>query len=63
MKRVGFLGDPLHSEWAGEDWRAILGLRDIGAKFVGTDDITWTYFVHHGNSSGHPARGDGPLSC
>jgi hypothetical protein len=59
-KRVGFLGDPLHPDWSGEDWRMILGLRDLGARFVGTGEVTWTYRVHGANTSGHPTRGDGP---
>lgn len=59
-KRVGFLGDPLHPDWSGEDWRMITGLNALGAKFVGTGEVTWTYSVHGANTSGHPWRGDGP---
>jgi len=59
-KRVGFAGDALHVDWSGEDWRMILGLRDLGARFVGTGEVTWTYRVHSANTSGHPHLGDGP---
>jgi hypothetical protein len=64
-KSVGFLGDPLHPDWTGEDWRFIKGLADLGAKFVGTAEETWHYAVHGANTSGSPTRGDGPLvaSC
>jgi hypothetical protein len=62
-KAVGFLGDPLHPDWAGEDWRFILGLCELGAKFVGTGEETWFYDASHGgNTSGHPGRGDGPAA-
>lgn len=62
-KRVGFAAD--HPEgWTvpQEDWRFILGLNDLGAKFVGTGEITWTYRVTGLNTSGSPYNGDGPLS-
>jgi len=46
-------------EWTGEDWFTILQLRDLGARFVGTGEVTWTYQVDHGgNTSGSPLRGD-----
>lgn len=53
-----FLGDPMHPEWTGEDWRFICALDDLGARFVGTGEITWHYGVHGGNTSGSPERGD-----
>ncbi len=62
-KRVGFATD--HPEgWIvpQEDWRMILGLNNLGAKFVGTGEITWTYQVTGFNTSGSPTNGDGPLS-
>lgn len=57
-KRAGFVPDPLHPLWSGEDWAFQLALRDLGAKFVGTGEVTWTYYVHGGNTSGTPGRGD-----
>lgn len=53
--------EPMHEEWSGEDWAMILALRDLGARFCGTDVITWTYCVHGGNTSGHANRGDAQL--
>lgn len=50
--------EPMHEEWTGEDWALILALRDLGARFCGTGEVTWTYFVHGGNTSGFPNRGD-----
>lgn len=57
-KQAGFLqpDGPMHEEWSGEDWQFILRLRGLGARFVGTGEITWTYHVHHGNTSGLPGR-------
>jgi hypothetical protein len=49
---------PLHQEWSGEDWMFQLRLRDLRARFVGTGEVTWTYQVHEGNTSGLPTRGD-----
>lgn len=59
-KAAGFLQPEgwMHPEWAGEDWQFYLRLCEMGAKFIGTPDVTWTYFVHHGNTSGLPNRGD-----
>jgi hypothetical protein len=60
--QCSFLGPDLHEDWTGEDWRFILQLRDLGARFVGTGEITWTYQVAHGgNTSGSPLRGDAAL--
>jgi glycosyltransferase involved in cell wall biosynthesis len=56
-KVVGFTTD--HPEgWIlpQEDWQFILGLRDIGAKFVGTDEVLWHYTVNGSNTSGRPDR-------
>lgn len=50
--------EPMHEEWTGEDWALILALRDLGARFCGTGEITWHYRVHGGNTSGFPNRGD-----
>jgi hypothetical protein len=59
-KAAGFDTRPLDPEWAGEDWRHILRLCELGARFVGTGEETWHYRVHGANTSGHPYRGDGP---
>jgi hypothetical protein len=64
-KAAGFLQPEgwLHPEWSGEDWSFVLRLCGLGAKFVGTGDITWHYRISHGlNTSGLPYRGDGPLA-
>lgn len=50
--------EPMHEEWSGEDWEFILRLRDAGARFAGTGEVTWTYWVHPGNTSGLPTKGD-----
>lgn len=60
-KAVGFVREPLHADWTGEDWGMITGLAALGAKFVGTAEETWWYDVHGANTSGSPTRGDGPL--
>lgn len=39
-----------------EDWQFILGLRDAGAKFVGTGEVLWHYTVNGRNTSGRPDR-------
>jgi len=43
---------PMHQDWSGEDWQFTLRCIELGAKFIGTGDITWTYNVHTGNTSG-----------
>jgi hypothetical protein len=60
-KAAGFDGRPLDPEWAGEDWKFILRLCELGARFVGTGEETWHYRVHGANTSGLPHRGDGPM--
>jgi hypothetical protein len=56
--KAGFLqpDGPMHHEWAGEDWQFILRLVDLGATFIGTGDVTWTYQVHGANTSGLTSR-------
>jgi glycosyltransferase involved in cell wall biosynthesis len=49
---------PMHQEWSGEDWQMILALNKAGGRFIGTGEITWTYHVHAGNTSGLPTKGD-----
>jgi hypothetical protein len=49
---------PMHQEWSGEDWQMILKLVELGARFVGTGEITFHYRVHYGNTSGLPTKGD-----
>jgi len=57
-REVGFFPDeePMHVDWYGEDWRFILGCAEAGAVFAGTGDVTWTYRVHRGNTSGLATR-------
>ncbi len=56
-QEVGFYQDePMHPEWSGEDWQFILGCAKLGAKFIGTGDVTWHYRVHGGNTSGLGSR-------
>ena len=58
-KQVGFITDPLHPDWYGEDWKMITGLAALGAEFAGTGEETWFYdSFHGGNSSGIAGRGD-----
>lgn len=38
--------------WPGEDWRFTQRCVDLGARFIGTADVTWFYHVHSGNTSG-----------
>lgn len=59
-KQVGYLqpDGPMHQDWSGEDWKMILGLCKLGAKFIGTGDVTWHYRVHQGNTSGLTTKGD-----
>lgn len=64
-KAAGFLQPEgwMHPEWSGEDWSFVLRLCALGARFIGTGEVTWTYQVSHGtNTSGLPYRGDGPLA-
>lgn len=65
-KSVGFVTPRTEEKFPdgnrmGEDWRFTLGCRDLGAKFIGTDQITWHYRVHSGNTSGLPGRGDAQI--
>jgi hypothetical protein len=61
-RQCSFIGPDLDPDWTGEDWRFILALNELGARFVGTGEITWTYQVDHGgNTSGSPLRGDAAL--
>lgn len=54
-KSVGFCnweGDGTARGWSGEDWTHQMGCIRAGAKFIGTDEITWHYRLHSGNTSG-----------
>lgn len=42
--------------WPGEDWNFTLRCIQLGGKFIGTDDVTWHYRCHSGNTSGLPWR-------
>jgi Glycosyl transferase family 2 len=57
-KKVGFLlpDGPLHQDWMGEDWLFVVGCANAGAKFVGSEEITWHYRLHANNTSGLPTR-------
>lgn len=56
-KEVGFLNHKdENSVWPGEDWRFILECLALGAKFIGSADVTWHYRIHVGNTSGLPTR-------
>jgi glycosyltransferase involved in cell wall biosynthesis len=50
---VGFANHPdAPPAWSGEDWAFTLGCIARGARFIGTDEVTWHYNVHGGNTSG-----------
>ena len=54
---VGFRQDhPEGWDLPQEDWRFIVDLNNIGAKFAGTGEITWHYAAHGENTSGRPDR-------
>lgn len=53
-KQVGFRTDLATAGCGNEDWAFILGLNALGAKFVGTGEITFHYRVHRANTSGLP---------
>lgn len=62
-REAGFLlpgNQPMHQDWMGEDWKFILRCSELsGGNFAGTDEITWHYRVHGGNTSGLPYRWQG----
>ena len=53
-KEAGFIlpDGPLHQDWMGEDWMFELKCLKLGAKFIGTGEVTWYYNVHGSNTSG-----------
>jgi glycosyltransferase involved in cell wall biosynthesis len=52
---VGFANHPeAPPQWSGEDWLFTLNCLKLGAKFIGTGEVTWHYNVHGGNTSGMP---------
>lgn len=56
-KQVGFVNHAdANDVWPGEDWRFTLECARLGAKFIGTGEITWHYRVHSGNTSGLHTR-------
>src|SRR5512144_1284628 len=56
-REVGFANHPDASpEWSGEDWAFTLGCIKLGARFIGTGEVTWHYNVHGSNTSGVPSR-------
>lgn len=57
-REAGFLqpDGPMHRDWSGEDWQFELRCLKLGARFIGTADVTWHYRVHVGNTSGLATR-------
>jgi glycosyltransferase involved in cell wall biosynthesis len=56
-KIVGFANHPdANVVWTGEDWLFTQKCIEAGAKFIGTDQVTWFYNVHSGNTSGLGSR-------
>lgn len=56
-KQIGFAPHPdARADGSFEDWRFICGLNELGARFVGTDELTWHYRIHNNNTSGLAAR-------
>jgi glycosyltransferase involved in cell wall biosynthesis len=56
-KEAGFRNHPDENDvWPGEDWNFTLRCLKLGAKFIGTGDITWYYRAHGNNTSGLPTR-------
>lgn len=56
-KEAGFRNHPDENDvWPGEDWNFTLKCAALGAKFVGTGEVTWHYRVHGKNTSGLPSR-------
>lgn len=67
-KAAGFYQDgPMHRDWSGEDWqfelRCIEKIRELYGDEVaaseclrGSSEVTWTYRVHVGNTSGLTTR-------
>lgn len=52
-QEVGFANHPeAPPQWSGEDWRFTLECLKLGARFIGTGEVTWHYNVHGGNTSG-----------
>lgn len=56
-KDVGFVNHiDANDVWPGEDWNFTLGCVKLGARFVGTGEVTWYYAVHGQNTSGLGTR-------
>lgn len=56
-KEAGFCNHPDENDvWPGEDWNFTLRCISLGAKFIGSGDVTWHYRVHKGNTSGLGSR-------
>lgn len=55
-KAVGFDVGMATAGCGNEDWQFLLGLNALGAKFVGTGEITFHYRLHRTNTSGLPSR-------
>lgn len=56
-KEAGFTNHQDANEvWPGEDWHFELRCLALGAKFIGTGNVTWHYRVHSSNTSGLTTR-------
>lgn len=57
-REAGFLqpDGPMHVEWAGEDWQFQVRCLALGAKFIGTGEVTWHYRMHGHHTSGLASR-------
>lgn len=56
-KEAGFMPHPDANEvWPGEDWQFTLRCLQLGAKFIGTDEVTWHYRMHGHHTSGLTSR-------
>ena len=43
-----------------EDWKFMMGCRELGAKIVHVPEKTWLWQLHGRNSAGVPGQGDAP---
>lgn len=56
-KAAGFTNHPDANEvWPGEDWQFELRCLALGAKFIGTGEVTWHYRMHGHHTSGLASR-------
>ncbi len=55
-KAVGFSTEMATPDCMNEDWFFITGLNELGARFIGTDEVTFHYRLHGANTSGSGKR-------